>query len=298
MSEIDVDKIQSVSELKSILLSEESGIRPRMNCLFRLRTIATMECVLALEEALIKEKSSDLLRHEVCYVFGQMTSTEENKAEIQSFLTKEVFEDPNKYTPIVLHEAAEALGNINFEQNKTLLEKFINSPLDIIKETCEISIANLDWMIKTKNGESEGLLDLKLIYKTNDPAPPFNYKKETKYADLQYLSKVMHDTNESMFDRYRVIFTLRELNSDSAVKVLCESFDKNKEKIFSPLFKHEVCFILGQMASNAKSAVSALEEVILLLVILIFDFYYFYINFILLLYYFYIIFINLLIFRY
>ena len=261
MSDIDVDKIESVSELKNILLTESSGIRTRMNSLFRLRTIGTVPCILALEEALIKEKSSDLLRHEVCYVFGQMTSTEENKKEIQTFLTKEVFEDPYKYNPIVLHEAAEALGNINFEFNKTLLNKFIDSPLEIIKETCEISIENLNWMNLTKNGETEGLHQVNLIYKTNDPAPPFNFKKETKYSDLDFLSKLMHDPSETKFNRYRAIFTLRELNNDGAVKVLCQCFNKEMKHIFSPLFKHEVCFIFGQMASNAKSAVSALESV-------------------------------------
>ena len=90
----NIDFMHDIDELKEILLNDSNSIRLRMNSLFRLRTIASLECIKALEEALIKEKTSDLIRHEVCYCFGQMTSEDLNREEIENFLYKEVFEDP------------------------------------------------------------------------------------------------------------------------------------------------------------------------------------------------------------
>lgn len=233
-----------------------------MNSLFRLRTIQSLEAVKALEEALILEKTSDLIRHEVCYCFGQMTSEETNKREIESFLYKEVFEDPKKYSSIVLHEAAEALGNINSDNNKQLLEKFLDYEDDIIKETCEISVRNLEWLKSTDEGKTEGLNNLDLVYHTNDPSPPFNLKTDKYYSSIDNVKSIMHDEKESLFNRYRAIFTLREFNNESAVDALCECFDKKYKNKFSPLFKHEVSFILGQMCHKAKNALNALEVVL------------------------------------
>lgn len=254
----DPDSIDDVNVLKAILLNDKLEIKYRMNSLFKLRTIGTFEAVLALEEVLLKEASSDLIRHEVCYCFGQMTASEENKNEITRFLYKEVFEDPKRYTPIVLHEAAEALGNISHDNNINLLEKFLNYEDDIIKETCEISVENLIWIKRTNNGESEGLNKLDLIYKTNDPSPPFNKNEYT----LDKIKSIMHDANDTLFNRYRAIFTLREFNNEKAVDILCECFDKTLKDKFSPLFKHEVSFILGQMCVKAKNALKQLEIVL------------------------------------
>jgi len=161
-----------------------------------------------------------------------------------------------------LHEAAEALGNIDDANNQILLERFLDSEHDIIKETCEIAIENLNWMKRTNNGETEGLTKVELIYKTNDPAPPFNYKLNPEYASLEKLSKILHDTNESIFNRYRVIFTLREINNEAAAKVLGEVYEKRHRNKFSALFKHEVSFIIGQMCENAKSCLKILEDVL------------------------------------
>lgn len=259
---LDIDRIEDINSLKDILIDDKNEIRRRMNALFRLRTISSLEAVKALEEVLIKEKSSDLIRHEVCYCFGQMITTPENSKEIEDFLNKEVFEDPKKYASIVLHEAAEALGNINSDNNITLLERFLNYEDDIIKETCEISVDNLNWMKNTENGKTEGLDKLELIYHTNDPAPPFNYKNEERYKNIESIRKIMHDPKEPIFNRYRAIFTLREFNNEEAVKVLCECYDKQYKSKFSPLFKHEVSFILGQMCRKAKSAMEKLEVVL------------------------------------
>lgn len=254
------EDVEDFGTLRTRLLNPNNSIRQRMDALFKLRTIGNLDAVKVLEEALISEPSSDLLRHEVCYCFGQMTDSEENKKEINDFLYKEIFENPKKYTPIVLHEAAEALGNINSENNLKLLEKFLNYEEEVIKETCEISVENINWMKSTNEGETEGLKKIDLVYRTNDPAPPFNFKNNPLYSDIQNIRKIMHDEKESLYNRYRALFTLREFNNDEAVSILCECFDKVYK--FSPLFKHEVSFILGQMCQQAKSALKQLEIVL------------------------------------
>jgi deoxyhypusine monooxygenase len=256
----NIDSITDVNTLKQILLNDQIEIKKRMSALFTLRTLGTYDAIKSLEEVLIKEKSSDLIRHEVCYCFGQMIATDENKKEIETFLNKEVFDNPKKYNSIVLHEAAEAVGNINSENNIILLERFLDYEDDIIKETCEIAVENINWMKRTNHGQTEGLDKCKLIYKTNDPAPPFNFKHDEKYKTIDSIKSVLFNPNETCFNKYRALFTLREFNNNEAVDVLCECFDKKHN--FSPLFKHEVSFILGQMCLVAKNALTFLEKVL------------------------------------
>jgi len=258
----NIDFLEDIDTLKDILINDTLAIKVRMNALFRLRTIASFEAIKALEEALIIEKSSDLIRHEVCYCYGQMIESNKNREEIEKFLYNEIFENPKKYNSIVLHEAAEALGNISSDHNINLLQRFLNYEDDIIKETCEISVENLEWMKRTENGKTEGLDKLDLVYHTNDPAPPFNFKNDEFYSSIDNVKNIMHDEKETMFNRYRAIFTLREFNNEIAVDALCECFDKRFRHKYSPLFKHEVSFILGQMCDKAKNALTALENVL------------------------------------
>jgi hypothetical protein len=46
---------------------------------------------------------------------------------------------------------------------------------------------------------------------TNDPAPPFNYLKDENYAEIEPLLNILLDSEETLFRRYRALFTLREL---------------------------------------------------------------------------------------
>ena len=104
--------------------------------------------------------------------------------KIQAFLEKLIDEDHPK---IVLHEAVEALGNLNQENTLRLLKKFEDEPSDILYETCFLTIKLIEWKKATDNGKSEGLNLSKLKFSTNDPAPPFNFVREPKYSDPKYL---------------------------------------------------------------------------------------------------------------
>lgn len=254
----DLDNIFDVKILGEIIAEHRYNIKQRISCLFQLRSLGTYEAVLALENALLKEPYSDLLRHEICYVFGQMIDKENNVKEIERFLNTEIFDKPEKWASIVLHEAAEALGNINNGNNLELLKRFADYKDEIIKETCELAIANVEWLNKTYKGKTEGLdpeSDCRM-YNSNDPAPPFNYHVDKNYLDIDYLRKVLFE--DDLFNKYRVLFTLRNLATEEAVGLMCECFTDK----FTPLFKHEVAFVLGQMAKTASKALSKLEEVL------------------------------------
>lgn len=110
--------------------------------------------------------------------------------KIQNFLEKVIDED---HTKIVLHEAVEALGNLNSENTLKLLKKFENEPSEILYETCFLTIKLIEWKKETNNGQTEGLNLSKLKFSTNDPAPPFNFVREPKYKDIKYLESILLD---------------------------------------------------------------------------------------------------------
>ena len=113
--------------------------------------------------------------------------------------------------------------------------------------------------------EKRNLKKENLFYKTNDPAAPFNIHnkdKNNKYNDIEYIKEILHNEKETIYDRYRALFTLREFNNERAVEILCECFNKEFSGKFSPLLKHEISFILGQMCTVAKKALNMLEVVL------------------------------------
>jgi len=81
-------------------------------------------------------------------------------------------------------------------------------------------------------------------------------KKKKKSKSYEELEKVYLDEKQSLFERYRAMFTLRDLNTKTAVQILCKGFKNNK----SALFKHEIAFVLGQMMN--ENAVDTLIEVL------------------------------------
>lgn len=65
-----------------------------------------------------------------------------------------------------------------------------------------------------------------------------------------------------MFQRYRALFTLREVNTEEAVVAMCQTLTKENSANCSALLKHEVAFVLAQMESVFKASVPFLLEAI------------------------------------
>lgn len=96
-------KEKSVEQLRDLLLNPDKPTFKRYRALFSLRNINTAEAVLAVCDAL--NTGSDLFRHEVAFVLGQM----EHPASVPALV--KALQDTTQHA-MVRHEAAEALGSI------------------------------------------------------------------------------------------------------------------------------------------------------------------------------------------
>nr|NVI76167.1 nero [Cucujiformia] len=160
------------------------------------------------------------------YCLGQMQ--DENAIDILI----SVLED-EKHEPMVRHEAAEALGAIGSEKALMHLYKFKSDPMAEVAETCELALDRINWLKNCSNKENELS---KSIYNSVDPAPPALCK------DVTELRSTLINKEESLFNRYRAMFALRNIGTEEAINVLGEALTCG-----SALFKHEVAFVLGQI---------------------------------------------------
>lgn len=116
---------------KAVEMFKNGEIVEKYRALFYLRNLNTKEAVDALAEGF--KDSSDLLRHEIAYVFGQMT----NPASVDALIS--VAEDEDE-ADIVRHEAAEALGNIGGEKAEECLQRLLDSDIQILNESARVGL--------------------------------------------------------------------------------------------------------------------------------------------------------------
>lgn len=88
-------------------------------------------------------------------------------------------------------------------------------------------------------------------YGSVDPAPPQTNGKISNWKST------LLDENAKMFQRMRVVFSLRNDRSEEAVLTLCEGFSSK-----SALLRHELAYVLGQMQNKAAlpSLIERLED--------------------------------------
>lgn len=84
-----------------------------------------------------------------------------------------------------------------------------------ISETCQIALDRFAWLRKNASNELSSNSTEK-IYSTIDPAPPLTS------ATIDELKKNLLDEKQSLFERYRAMFALRNIGSDEAVLAICE----------------------------------------------------------------------------
>ncbi|GAB5361931.1 hypothetical protein AAMO2058_000755300 [Amorphochlora amoebiformis] len=169
--------------------------------------------------------SSVLLRHEVAYVLGQM----QHPSAVPSLI--EILENTQEH-PIVRHEAAEAIAALGVPGTEKVLEKFSVSGPPEVSDTCQLALQTLRWRFKQGHKENQ----TRSKHLSVDPAPPSDVR------DMRKLENMLLNAKISMFDRYRAMFRLREMNCEKAVQVLGRSLNDT-----SAVLRHEVAFVLGQM---------------------------------------------------
>lgn len=188
--------------------------------------MGTEEAVLCICEALQHKKDSELMRHELAYILGQM----QNPIACPVLCT--VLEDESDNV-LVRHEAAEALGAIGSSDSIDILRKYAHHEAREIRETCEIAVELIQW----KQSQTHASTGPKSLYLSVDPAPSLQTK-----ASVSDLKARLLDTTKSLFERYRAMFSLRDTNSDEAALALVAGFGDD-----SALFRHEIAYVLGQM---------------------------------------------------
>lgn len=203
-------------------------LKERFRALFTLRNIGGSTAMNQIH-ACFKDESA-LLKHELAYCLGQMQDP-----EAISILTS-VLEDLSQ-EPMVRHEAGEALGAIGEPSVIPLLEKYREDSVPEVAETCELALDRLSWLKSSNNTESLS----KNPYSSIDPAPPAEIK------DVGVLKGILLDESKSLFDRYRAMFTLRNLRTKESILALTEGL-----KAGSALFRHEVAFVLGQLQEEVS----------------------------------------------
>lgn len=202
----------------------------RFRALFTLKSIGSREAVDWMAKAFNDE--SALLKHEVAYCLGQLQS------ELALPVLTSVLADVERQEPIVRHEAAEALAAIGGEEALRWVKKYQEDPSEEVRETCQLALAKLNLSQEESEDNSEGN-----VWGSHDPAPP------SKEKDVTKLRKMLLDPNLPLFDRYRAMFSLRNIGDQESILALAAGLDCS-----SALFRHEIAFVLGQVPQNISIA--------------------------------------------
>ncbi|RPD52377.1 ARM repeat-containing protein [Lentinus tigrinus ALCF2SS1-6] len=176
------------------------------------------------------EAKSALLKHELAYCVEQMNNT--NALPIlQAVLANE------KEDLMVCDEAAEALGAISATSSKEVLERYLNDPERVVRETCEIALAKINWDHLEEGQKHWGALE------------------DVSEENIAKLRNALNNKCLPVFDRYRPMFSLRNTGSAAAVDALASGFNDD-----SALTKHKIAFVFGQLLST--HSVPALLQVL------------------------------------
>ncbi|CAO1403542.1 unnamed protein product [Diamesa serratosioi] len=219
MVPVDEAKIESIGK---VLNDKNRPLKERFRALFTLKNIGGIQALNLINKCF--EDESALLKHELAYCLGQM----QDPAAIPILIG--VLED-FKQEPMVRHEAAEALGAIGKPEVIEVLEKYCKDPVIEVSETCEIALERVKWIQKQE------LLNDNNPYASVDPSPPLAASTNVNELRIKLL-----DENENLFERYRAMFSLRNLRTKESVLAISAGL-KGK----SALFRHEIAFVLGQL---------------------------------------------------
>ncbi|CAD5117428.1 DgyrCDS6198 [Dimorphilus gyrociliatus] len=215
-----------------VLNNTNEPLKKRFRALFTLRNLGGKQSIEEINSCFKDE--SELLKHECAYVLGQMQD------ELAIDYLIKILEDESQQ-PIVRHEAGEALGALGDDRVMPILEKYSTCSISEIAETCYLAIKRIRWLKESKEEVSEN------PYKSVDPAPPSAEK------NIEKLTTTMLNEKEDLFERYRALFALRNIGTTEAVLSLSKGLF-----VGSPLFRHEIAYVLGQMQHEA--AIPSLEE--------------------------------------
>jgi deoxyhypusine monooxygenase len=81
-----------------------------------------------------------------------------------------------------------------------------------VAETCQLALGRLKWLAESAQLEQVS----ENPYACVDPAPP------SQEIDVTVLKQMLQNESLNLFDRYRAMFSLRNLNTPESIQALCE----------------------------------------------------------------------------
>lgn len=118
-------------------MDENASLFERYGALFSLRNIGDNDTTTVLARVL-RESRSALLKHEVCYVFGQL----QHAAAVEAL--RDTLNDVTQHA-MVRHEAAEALGSIATDECRACLQRHLTDNDPIVAEGCLVALDILSY---------------------------------------------------------------------------------------------------------------------------------------------------------
>jgi len=227
---------EKVLAIGKLLQDPKRPLKERFRALFTLRNLGGQTAIDSISATFTDP--SALLKHELAYCLGQMKDV-----RAIPMLVK-VLEDVSQ-EPMVRHEAGEALGAIGDDSVLDILEKYSKDEVVEVAETCQLALRRIQYL----KSPDETCLQGADQFSSIDPTPP------SASTDLVALERTLLDSGCSLFDRYRAMFSLRNLNTPESAKVLAKGL-----RCGSALFKHEIGYVLGQM--EPSSVVAELAAVV------------------------------------
>ena len=214
-----------------VMRDESTGVTQRYRALYQLKETEGDEGRKGLIESLELTKSV-LLLHEICFALGQR-GDKESIGALQNILTMK-----NDHNEVTRHEAAEALGAIADETTLAILKQYRDDENEsqAVRETCELACSRI-LLLKSDPVQ----FSTKSPFTSVDPTPSFidNNPPENKS-----LEEILCDEDEILFDRYRAMFSLRNIGTPDAIASIGKALLGDKK---SALFRHELAYILGQL---------------------------------------------------
>ncbi|WFD34458.1 deoxyhypusine monooxygenase [Malassezia cuniculi] len=272
----------SLDALEASLLNASGNVKldARFRTLFTLKGLGMAEeNRMRVIEIISKGFTDDsaLLKHELAYVLGQLQ-------DVRAIPKLESVLSDTEEHAMVRHEAAEALGAISSPTALPVLRKFLEDSDVSVRETCDLAVRKIE-LDNSDTGRKEA--EIKAHQDAHgdaraaaahavppiDPAPAFVQVKAADDAQpevenvytlekVPYFRSILLDEKRSLFDRYRAMFSLRnivqrggEAAAVPAIEALAASL-----KDSSALFRHEICFVFGELCHPA--CIAAMTKVL------------------------------------
>ncbi|GAB0489423.1 hypothetical protein MMPV_000642 [Pyropia vietnamensis] len=272
----------SLPALTAAILQPGAPVAHRMRGIFALRGLPVGPATRGPLVTLLTRDQSALVRHEAAYALGQMQDA--GAAEVLGRVLANTAEDV-----MVRHEAAEALGAIGDPAAVPLLTRYLDDERVEVRETCVLALERLGAAthgvaggggggggggvaaagvrsspeaavaLGGGDGGGDGGGGADPTFHSVDPVivPPTAAAART-VADW---AADLASTSAPLASRYAALFALRAARGspteDAAVDALCAAAVDPSD---SALLRHEVCYVLGQMAP--RRAVGPLAAVL------------------------------------